>query len=142
MLLGFFLVLGLTANAQGLMRGEMDVPSTTEMAPQQGQDMESVDAEIGWETPFEGTAQPASSAQSAAAAETINYLNDDQFGSGLNLASADYIQGDQLKYEFRQLIKENQKLKAELEEKNALQEEIARLQNTITDLQNGWEIIE
>ena len=136
-----FVVLGGTVNAQ-LMRGDMEEATVSTASPTQGQDMESVDAEIGWETPMDAAAGPASSAQSAVAAETINYLNDDQFGNGFNLNAVSEVQGDQLKYEMRQLIKENQKLKAELEEKNALQAEIARLENRIKDLQNGWEIIE
>lgn len=133
------LLCGNIANAQGLMRGEANISSE---ANTPGQDTEMNGSVEGWESPMESSFQSASSAQAAETAESINYLNDDQFGSDLSVHALGHINENEMVFEMRQLIKQNQKLKAELEEKEELRNQIAELENRIKDIQNGWEVIE
>lgn len=143
------LLSGVELNAQGLMRGEASDSQglmrgeSTEIAtsPNNGQDTEMNASLDRWEMPLETSVGLGSSAQSAEVAETINYLNNDQFQADLNVNALSVIQDDELQYEVRNLIRENQKLKAKVEEQQELKNKIAQLERTIQDMEEGWEII-
>ncbi len=116
------------------MRGEANMATVT-VNP--GQDTETNGSVEGWESPMDASLQSASSGQSAEAAESINYLNDDQFGSDMSIHAVGHINENEMVFEMRQLIKQNQKLKAELEEKEELKKKIAELENRIKNIQDG-----
>ncbi len=88
-----------------------------------------------------GEYDTASSAQAAEVAEAVNFLNDDQFRADLNVNALSVIGEDELEYEARKLIQENQRLKAEVEKQQDLHNKIVQLETIIKDMEEGWENI-